>query len=646
MPFAVQIDGQNPEALFGPGEMPRVVLSNADHAAYRFRWSLVAANRAQTEEKEATIAPNGRLILNLNELNLRQANIKPAWFSAGTLRDEVVDGILQLQPAVLSGMPPQPPKLLPLKLRFRFWSRYWQQGWNVALTGVLIFAGMFLSLVYRYMIPNTATRIKIRRQLAAMKRKVSGIDENLPTQPRTVLEATIESCKQNLRAVPSFSPAAASLLTEVQANATMCSAWIDCAYTVAEILAEAWLELQMGLPPTLMRMIDEKCANALRLFLSGFTKPEELQAMNDAAKDARKYLDAAKNGDPVPDFVDVLKKRLDLLKPALQSLQTSYPGYANLFSQAASLPTEISPENYRDMDIITTKVKLLAEYRDLALRVGATTFPPPAPAGNPLSAVERMGAHYAKFLAYVNTESYESLNTARVLLAEMEQDFYPQALIDELARNRDCVEILKVPSPVEPGVPVHYSLRFVRTALNHVAAVKEWSLVWKFIDDPATVKAKKSGYSLSRMLSWFRKPSDSIKAANPDAGVTKETVARTPGWDVYHRFKEQGEHQVSVEIFDIDGQQILKDPLSSPVATKPNGSVKRRWFKPKTWTGEARIEALRMSFVFLIAICGVFTTARAKVEQAGIFEGAAALVAIGFAADIVKSAISNNPGEK
>jgi hypothetical protein len=68
VPFAVQIEGQNPEAVFDyfNDQVPTVVLVNSDHATYRFKWSLVLPGRDPRGPAEpVTILPNDKISLDL-----------------------------------------------------------------------------------------------------------------------------------------------------------------------------------------------------------------------------------------------------------------------------------------------------------------------------------------------------------------------------------------------------------------------------------------------------------------------------------------------------------------------------------------------------------------------------------------------------
>lgn len=671
-PFGVQIDASNPEAVFDRDRAPSVVLVNADRATYRFKWSLIAPGHAPSSPVgPVTIQPNGKLVLNLSA-----ANLNPTWFSDGTLRDEILDGTLELQPLVEPGMAPQPGKLLPLKLRLVFWPKYLEQAFSIFFTAALVLLGMLASLWFRCFIPNATGSIKVRRQLREMDLRLEGVGGDLPSQPRTVLESTIASCYHRLREIPKFLPGFSTALTEVQANVNMCSVWVDCAYSVAGILGESRRMLQSDMPPTLMHLIEDACDHALCPFLSGFTKPEELEAMKNAVKKAQNYLDAAVAGSPIPDLEDIVKTRESRIgDPVLGQLRTDYPAHNGLFNQVdAVMKLPLSPSIYRERDTFSLKADLLKRYRDLALREGATQFPPQAVAAAAASGssvvrktmLDRLAERYPDFLSFVDTESYQSLNMARIYLVEMQQDFYPAALIAELAKDPPAIEIHMAPSPVEPGVPVHYSLRFIRDALNHVAAVQEWTLRWKFEDASggtaeATVAPSQSANS---------------RASETNTGLTEAET----GWDIYHRFTAAGTHKVSVTLVAFNGDKIptskpietsvaMRDwsrranrgrwwwPLSLVLSSQPaeppvvmrdwSGRANRgQWWWPLSWSPEAKIEGLRVAFVLVIALAAVFVSARQKVEESGLFEGAAALVGIGFAADIAKNALTDNPGDK
>src|SRR5262249_26112540 len=159
----------------------------------------------------------------------------------------------------------------------------------------------------------------------------------------------------------------------------------------------------------LMSLIEDKCDRALRPFLSGFTKPEEVQAMGNALKEAQEYVEAAAANSPIPDLEDIIKDREARIGPALGQLRKDYPSYTGLFDQTeAQMRIALAPSFYQERDTFSLKAELLMRYRDLALRAGATVFPPAVAAaaaavGSGASirretALDRMAVRYDEFL--------------------------------------------------------------------------------------------------------------------------------------------------------------------------------------------------------------------------------------------------------
>jgi hypothetical protein len=192
-------------------------------------------------------------------------------------------------------------------------------------------------------------------------------------------------------------------------------------------------------------------------------------------------------------------------------------------------------------------------------------------------------------------------------------------------------------------VPVHYSLRFIRDTLNHVAAVQEWTLRWKFEDASWGTTETTAETTAEATVAPTRSADTSVSETN--AGITEAET----GWDIYHRFTAAGTHKVSVTLVAFNGDMIpTSKPIEAPVVMRAwSARANRgRWWWPLNWSAEAKIEGLRVVFVLVIALAAVFVSARQKVEESGLFEGAAALVGIGFAADIAKNALTDKPGDK
>lgn len=620
--YNVQLEGQNPEAVFAGDSHAFVKIINNDPATYHFRWELVSQGNSRTDQANPILElpPNGAI-----QLDLSKVGPQVSFLRDGTLKDALVDGNLILHPVVQAqnGIPPLAAKMLPLQLRLRFWSPLWQEFWAFVWTLVFLLIGGLASLWFRYFIPNAAGAIKLRRDLRAMLEKLNGIGDSLVSQWRVLLQWRINSCRDGLYDIPWSFPAFATRLAELQNDAKMFGDWLEVAYGVSLVLLDINKLIQNGVPPTMLRLIQERCDHALHPIVTGFTKPEELQAMNADLRAAQGYVQALSARAAIPDLDAIIKDRETALQPEINVLMQAFPSFAGLLSQlAARIGQPVAPAGYLDRDTFSLKAEMLKQYRDLTLRAGAAVFPPAmaAAAGmggggapqHPDTALGRIVARDSVFKDYVEPDAYESLRVAQLFVTEMRQDFYTDALVREIQKNPPAIQIRTEPASIQQGVPVHFSLRFLRQAVNGIAALQEWTCHWDFGD-----------------------------------GTEPET-----GWDVYHCYDSVPPGQslqcaVAVKLVDLNGIVMQPSaPITKTVSVESTGQPPRKLSRLPRFTPQAKIEASRLGFVLLIALLGVFATARGKVETLGVFEAAGALIALGFGVDTLKNLITQTPAEK
>lgn len=458
-PFNVQIDGSN-EVTFGPGSIPSVTIKNTDPTPYQFQWTVQSNGSSWTGSQTVNLAALGSASINLSEA-------KPAnsFLSSGTLKDSVTDGYLLLDPRLPNNAPPQAPVRLPLKIHIRFWGSAAQAVWTFLFTVLLLLCGALASLLFRYFVPNALGAIRFRRQVREMQQKLNGIGKSLPSQYRLLLAARFADCRRRLLEIPMVFPAFAVRLAEIQTDAAMYNQWLEIAYSVATILDDAQRILQTGMPPTVMKWIEDKCSDALEPIESGFTKPEELQQMQAALTSTGNYIKALKSGTAIPDLEAKIQDRESKVRPQLPVLTAAFPDFVQLLNQVGSAPATISPDQYMERDMLSKQAILLWGYHDLGRLRGAAVFPPPAQAIGvaaggaevalpPPTALTRMLALDATFRSYVQPESYGSLRIADLFLSEMQQDYYPRALLAEITKQpKPALEILMAPGPVQPFVP-------------------------------------------------------------------------------------------------------------------------------------------------------------------------------------------------
>jgi len=302
------------------------------------------------------------------------------------------------------------------------------------------------------------------------------------------------------------------------------------------------------------------------------------------------------------------------------ALTQSFPSFAGVLTQVAkSATTPVTPDQYADRDTFSLQAEMLCVYRDLGLRRGAAVFPPPVTAAAaavgaasggiapaPPTALDRMVARDGLFRGYVQPAAYSSFRIAEVLLDEMRKDFYPEALLDEIAKNPPAVQICADPSPVQTRTPVHFSLRFIRQELNEQAAIREWTCSWDFGD-----------------------------GSKPEIG-----------WDAYHLFQIAGKYAVTVTLSDLRGNPVHKPGQITKeieVGIDSEATKENSYFR---LTPEAKVEAMQLAFVLILALSGVWATARGKVEEMSGPGAALTLIGIGFGADTLKNLMTQKPGEQ
>lgn len=113
--------GAAPEALFSgvtrfgvhwPWARTSVQLRNSDATAYRFQWRLIANGIAHAPTQHMIdLPPNSTALVDLTD-----ASPDTLFFASGTLKDENLNGQLELQPLFDAG-----PKVLPLNVRMELY---------------------------------------------------------------------------------------------------------------------------------------------------------------------------------------------------------------------------------------------------------------------------------------------------------------------------------------------------------------------------------------------------------------------------------------------------------------------------------------------------------------------------------------------
>ena len=600
----------SPEIHF-VGNRALVGLKNSDPFNYTIRWRVQSGN---------TLVDGG--VVSVKAASTTYFSIPPDgpsgnasypaanWLVSGTLKDQVTPAKLILDPDFGAQVSqPLPSKEIPVSLRFSRFGPAVQQLVNAVFIFLFLAVGGLFSLFLNSGIPNYQGALALGRRLDDLKEKISGIDDSIESRWRVLLACHVNALQQQLEATPWWYPSFAPTLTTLSATGDMLQRWVDLAYEAALILHNTSDRLD-EVPPTVLMQIEEHCERAMTPMQTGFTKEEELTAMEADVDAAQRLLDLTLSQSPNPDLEKAIKGReAQLNTQQLGLLNGSYPQFKGVLD--AALNTNGTPLNvvdYVKRDRISLKADLIRAYDERLKMV-------PAPAGATMAAAAgavggagagggsspvmpaarvRLLAHGDRLAAYLVPDTHESLRRAVLFSKEMEQDLYADGdskLVAAVRADPKKASISQDPQHLAVNVPAAFSLHFDDPILNEASARREWTCTWTFGADPET-----------------------------------ET-----GWVVSHVFDQPGTVNVTVDVKDLDGNPLAA--LTRPVLIAAVASGRFSLSK------ETHLEGARLGIVLCLALFGLMATAQQKAQGLSFWEAIAAVVAIGFGAGVVKDII-------
>ena len=616
--YNVQIISPTPNTpeIHFVGNRMLVGLKNADPFTYRFAWKLHLNGQLLEGGKQNVIVlpPSASKYVELvrPDVPLPPDFPKPRWLTAGTLKDEIVKGDLVLQP-VFAGdaMPPLPPKDLPTIFRLSYSSNNWQQFWNIFWIFLLLAVGGMFSIWVHAGMPNTARALALRRRIDDLETKIHGLGTSIDSRWRVLLESHLPAIRRELVSTFWVFPSFARILDGLTKKVSMLEQWVEIAYSASVVLHEATQSMPL-IPHTVLLWLREKCARALTPIQSGLTTDQEIEDMKASLNAARDYLKITVARAPNGDLDKEITDREDRLNLELCRLAKDYPQCAGLvkqMQQTINSKTLPSPVNYRDRDVHSLKVELLWTFDQRIKQIGDE------------EAQERIKLYEVELMKYLVADTHESLRMARLIVDQMCQDIYPEALKGPVTAQPPAVEITTDPIAVRVQSPVRLALRFKRQLLNEAVARQAWTCTWDFGD-----------YT----------PSED-------------------GWEVFHSYESPRSHHVQVRIYDLNGTLVsselvarditVGDDLQRSVSTHAAQPESKTTWRDQVWlvlarflrfvklAPETRLELIRLLIALTLTLLGLMASAQQQAQNLSFLEAVSAVVALGFGIDTLKNLI-------
>lgn len=596
VPFNVRVESSTPEKpllILERNRKGSLMIRNEDPKTYAVTWCLVVPNEAEVLRGEVTLLPRGVL----------PVAVEPPrqWFShwfEGLFKDAERPALLTLTftPRVDSiSIPGGPVNTVPLQLRLSYWSHAVQSWWgSLILFGVLLLGGL-CSLFLGLWIPNKLTRIELVKRLDELAQKTRSISRKTDSALRVGVRVERLRLWEMIRALGMLNADATEQLKQFEREIGILSrrvAWVEALDGVAQRL-ETLRASTSGAPPTLLRQAARSLDEATRLLKPVSPTESDFQMAQTAIRAADSRLDRIEEADP--QFAQSLAAHVKTLRAEYDE-QTGVIGKREkcreLRSQLKDLfeilkeptfedPAAITPSRYHWIDISIEKLFVLRHY---ILRFDDTLADP--------GRNERVRQCEAKLIEYLRLQSPHTLDLARRLREEIEQDIFSSDIIGQL-RTRKCT-VKSEPLTAYINTPVRLWVEFSDPRFRYCAALRNFRCLWEF-----------------------------------DMAVGQEQ-----GWEIAHYFRNEKEAEFRVHFETSDGESVSVDG-SKPVELKQTIPFRSR--SRERLSDRWRVETGRLLLALFIAVLALVGGAREQLLKLDVLPGLVAVFLLGFGADTVKN---------
>jgi hypothetical protein len=590
-PVGVKVDGSDSLKLsLVDGITTRVALRNDDPISYPVSFKLV--NGEKVCDGEGELRPKALGILECTP------HLDPSFSRVVDLIKSGVshDGYrLLLMPRVTPATQSsdkilQPIKAFPVEASIDYFSSLWRGVGNFIVVFVVLTIGGVSSLLLSYTIPNKLQRLDLRDKLRDLAASTSDLSTRIESRLAVLVRLERSRLSDLLRSRATVSPDFSSVALQCANGITRLTAKVAVLEQMDVVLGRLGQKLAQGVPPTQIDEINASLQDASVLLGKGEVSDADVQAANAAVCAASASVD--KLNDPNDEFGKNLATEIHQVVTDIDGSIATSPTYLQLTARIpgpnlalrAVEPTEqiITADKYVELDMALQKVRIIRDY--VALRDG-TSDP---------AMISRLNARVDQLAGQLQLGSWEALRSARLLLREMQDDIFPERLV-EVLRTSDAFIEMDPPFAYERA-PLEFCVSFRKTALNTAAAREEIDVEWDFGDG-----LKGKGWTVSHYLQ-IRRRQDTYRVQAQFHGPSGEILS--------------GE----------SGEPIV---ISSTVEVHPSETGRG--------VGErTRTEVLKLAAALLIAVFGLVSGAQDQIAKLDLLPGLVAVFLVGFTADSVK----------
>lgn len=595
-PISIQVDGIDRLKLaLVDGDPTRVPLRNDDAVPYPVSWKLI--NGGDVCKGETVLNPKASTLLECTP----HLETKFTRFLNLLKQDTSRDGYrLVLLPRsaspVVGEAAVHPLKTFSAEASLDFFSPFTRAVSSYTFLILLLIAGGLSSLILSYLLPNKLLRLDLKDKLMQLAERTADLSTRIESRLAVLVRLERSRLMDLLRSRNVLSPDFSTIAVQCSNGTARLSSKVSVLEQMDVVLGRVQRKLA-HVPPTQVDEVSAHLEDAAVLLGKGEVSDTDIQTADAKVEAASSLVDALGEandtfGRKLADMVRQLLRDLDtaaVTSPTYLAMLTQLPGPNSVLRKLNPADQAVSPDKYVDVDFALQKLYIIRGY--VQMQDGIT---------DP-DVKTRLSARQQTLITHLQTTSWEGLNSARLLLREMEDDVYPERLLDTL-RNPGGASIEMDPSVAYERSPLEFYVFFHKSALNTSVAREEISVHWDFGDG-----LKEKGWTVSHYFQL------------------------RPNIDTY---------EVQAKFYDQNGENVINsrgEPVTIVREVKINLSEIGHGVGERT-----RTELLKLTAALLIAVFGLVSGAQEQIAKLDILPGMVAIFLLGFSADSIKRLLTAN----
>jgi len=610
LPVSIKLDGAASDKLqlaLVDGLPASIYLKNDDPAPYALTYRLLLADH-EIARNDFTIVPNGSARLAFTPsvpgepYNLQW--VTPKWYFARLqelLKPAQRDGelLLYVRPPGQTADLGSPIKRFPLKASFDYFPDTARQVLSYLIVVIILTLGGVSSLALSFFLPHRLQKLNIKERLEALAATIANLGGEVDSRLGVAMRVERSRLYELLKSRSTISPEFVGIIDQCNQGVAKLTTRVGLMQQMDLVIAQLSVLAGCGVTPSKADRIRANLEAAMVVVGKREPTDADLQAAQTAISDAAREVGAMNQPDAA--FLQELAQRVHSLVIDIQANHAASPTFRGVVAQVPGPWGELRTINpaantvdagrAKDLDMAVAQVELIRLYVRL---VDGT---------NDSAMRERLAAHQAQLLGYLQLKAWDALLSARLLVREMEGDIYAVRLQQALAPVPPEASIRMEPTFAYESQPLRFRIQFHSRPLDAAAAREEWTCAWDFGDG-----LTESGWTVSHyFLLCKRRQSRKI------------TVRAT--------FRDEHGHQV---------QNSAGAPVEVTREITIHPSSLNQLLGERTFT-----EALRLAAALLIAIFALVSGAKDQLTKLDVLPGLVAVFLVGFGADTIKNLLTN-----